>query len=78
MRGLRFDMLLTMQDIDINFNLSLLTKFISSSRGTAFKHILQWNISQMITKANPICLKIVISYVIKWGYPIVNEMESQW
>ena len=62
MRGLRFDMLLTMQDIDINFNLSLLTKFTSSSRGTAFKHILPRNISQMITKAIPICLKIVISY----------------
>ena len=37
-------------DINLNSNLNLLTKFPSSSKSTNFKYILPWNISQMITK----------------------------
>ena len=37
-------------DINLNSNLKLLTKFPSSSKSTNFKYILPWNISQMITK----------------------------
>ena len=70
LRWVRFDVLLTMQDIDINSNLSLLTIFTSRSRSTEFKHILPWNISQIIKKAIPICPKIVISCVIKYGIPL--------
>ena len=68
-RWVRFDVILMIRDICINSNLRL-TKFTSSSRSTEFKHILPWNISQIITKAIPICPKIVISYVIKWGIPL--------
>ena len=63
----RFDLILTMRDIYINSNLNLLTKLTSSSRSTEFKDILQWNISQMITKTIPISTRIVISYAMKWG-----------
>ena len=57
-RWVRFEMILTMRGIYINFNLNLLTKFTWSSRSTKFKNILQWNISQMITKTIPISTKI--------------------
>ena len=32
----------------------------------------------MIIKTIPISARIIISYVMKWGHPIVNLMERQW
>ena len=64
---MRLDLILTMRDIYINFNLKPLTKFTSSSRSTKFKDILSWNISQIITKTVPISSRIVISYDMKWA-----------
>ena len=61
-------LILSMRDIYINSN--LITKFISSSRSTAFKDILPWNIFQMIMKTVPITTRIVISNVMEWGIPL--------
>ena len=77
-RWVKFDLILTMRDTYIIFNLKPLTKFTSSSRSTEFKDILLWNISQMITKIIPISKTIVISYLMKGGIPFwvwskVNE-----
>ena len=38
------------------------TEFTSSNRSTKFKDILPWNISQMITKTNPISTRMAISH----------------
>ena len=62
---MRFELILTMRDIYIDSNLNPLTNFTSSSRSTEFKGILPWNISQMITKTNPISTRVVISYAMK-------------
>ena len=58
---------LSMRDKYTNSNLNPLTKFTSSSRSTAFKDILPWNISQMIMKTIPISMRIVISCAMKQG-----------
>ena len=77
-RWVRFEMILTMRGIYINFNLNLLTKFTWSSRSTKFKNILQWNISQMITKTIPISTKIatrVIPHQMvqnSWGFNMTH------
>ena len=68
---IRLDLILSMWDIYINSNLNPLTKFTSSSRSTEFKDILPWNISQMVTKTVPISTRIVISYVMKRGIPLL-------
>ena len=60
---MRFDLILTMRDIYINFNFNSLPKF-PSSRNTELKDILSWNIPQMIMKTIPIRARIVISYAI--------------
>ena len=52
-RWVRLDLIFTIRDIYINFNLTLFTKF-TSSRSTEFKDILPWDISQMIKKTFPI------------------------
>ena len=59
-KSVRLDLILTMSDIYINFNLNALTKFTSSSRSTEFKGIIPWNISQMITKTVPISTSILL------------------
>ena len=59
---MKLDLILTMRDKYINFNLDILTKFTSCSRNTEFKDILPWNISLMIIKTIPINMRIVISY----------------
>ena len=64
---MRLDLIFSMRDKCINFNLNPLRKFMSSSRSTKFKDILPWNISLMITKTIPISIGIVISYVMKGG-----------
>ena len=66
-RWVRLDLILSMSDIYINSNLNPLIKLTSSSRITEFKGILQWNISQMITKTIPISTRILISYAMKQG-----------
>ena len=65
----KLDLILMTGDIYINSNLNPLTKFTSSSRGTKFKDILPWKIFQMIMKTIPTSMKIIISYVMKWGIP---------
>ena len=55
------------RDIYIISNLNILTKFTSSSRGSEFKDILPWNISQIITKTISISMGIVISYAMEQG-----------
>ena len=64
---MRLDLIFSVRDIYINFNLNPLTKFPSSSRSTKFNDILPWNISQMITKTIAISKRIAISYAKKWG-----------
>ena len=64
------NLILFMRDIYIISNLNHLTKFISSSRGTEFKDILPWNISQMIAETIPISTRIVISYAMKRDTPL--------
>ena len=64
-RWVRLDLLLTMRDIYINSNLNQLTKF--TSRGTEFKDVIPWNISQMIRKTIPISTRIILSYAMKWS-----------
>ena len=66
-RWIRLDLIFSMRHIYINSNQNLLTKLTSNSRSTELKHILQWNISQMIMKTIPISRRIVISYVMKQG-----------
>ena len=57
-----------MRDICIKFNPNPLTKFTSS---TKLKDILPSDMSQMITKTIPISTRIIISYVMKWGIPLI-------
>ena len=64
-RWVRLELILSMRDTYINFNLNPLPKFISSSRSTEFKDILLWNISQMITKTVPNSMRIVIGNAMK-------------
>ena len=68
-RWVNLELTFMMMDIYIIYNLNLLTKMTSSSRSTQFKGILPWNISQIITKTNPISTRIVISYVMGQGIP---------
>ena len=68
-RWVRLDLILTIRDIYINSNLNLFTKFTSSSRSTAFKDILPWIISQMITKTST-SMRIVINYAVKRDIPL--------
>ena len=65
-----------MKDIYINSNPNPLTKFTNSSRNSELKDILQWNISQMITKTN----QYENSHKLcdETGHPVVNLTESQW
>ena len=74
-RTVRFYLILTMRYIYIHSNLNPLTKFTSSSRGTEFKDILPWNISQMIMKTVLISRRVVISYLMKRGIPIWVWLE---
>ena len=65
-RCTRCDLIFTVRDIYINFNLDLLTW---SSRSTKFKDTFAWNISQMITKTIQINTRVVISCAMKIGIP---------
>ena len=64
---MRFDLILTMRDINIKSNLYSLTKFTTSGRSAEFEDILPWNFSQMITKTIPISTRIVINHAVKQG-----------
>ena len=70
----RFDLILTMRDIYMNSNLNPVTKFTSNSRSTKFKDILSWNISQIITKIDPISTRSH-RLCIEVRHPVVNLME---
>ena len=65
-RCTRCDLIFTVRDIYINFNLDPLTW---SSRSTKFKNTFAWNISQMITKTIQINTRMVISCAMKSGIP---------
>ena len=65
-RCTRCNLIFTVRDIYINFNLDPLRW---SSRSTKFKDNFPWNISQMITKTIPINSRIVISCAMKSGIP---------
>ena len=69
-RWVRLDLKFSVRDIYINSNLNPLTKYTSSRRSTKLKDILQWNISQMITKTIPMSTRIVISYGVKRCIPL--------
>ena len=62
---MRLELILTMRNMYISSSLSPLKKYISISRSTKFKNILQWNISQLITNTFPISTRIVIIYLMK-------------
>ena len=63
-RCTRCNLIFTVRDIYINFNLDPLTW---NSKSTKLKDILQWNIPQMITKTILINTRIVISCAMKSG-----------
>ena len=65
-RCTRCDLIFTVRNIYINFNLDPLTW---SSRSTKFKNTFAWNMSQMITKTIQINTRIVISCAMKSGIP---------
>ena len=65
-RCTRCNLIFTVRDIYINFNLDPLTW---SSRSTKFKDTFAWNISQMITKTMQINTRMVISCAMKSGIP---------
>ena len=65
-RQMRCDLIFTVRDIYINFNLD---PFTWSSRSTKFKDTFAWNISQMITKTIQINTRMVISCAMKSGIP---------
>ena len=79
-RWVRLDLILMMRDIYISSNLNPLTKFTSNSRGTEFKDIFPWNISQMITRTVPFSTRIVINYVMKWGiqFLVYWKVSGNW
>ena len=60
------NLIFTLRDIYINFNLDPLTW---SSRSTKFKDIFPWSICQMITKTIQISTRIVISCAMESGIP---------
>ena len=65
-RCTRCNLIFTVRDIYINFNLEPLTW---SNRSTNFKDNFPWNISQMITKIIQINSRIAISCAMKSGTP---------
>ena len=65
-RCTRCNLIFTVRDIYINFNLDPLTW---SNRSTNFKDNFSWNISQMITKIIQINSRIAISCAMKSGTP---------
>ena len=65
-RCTRCNLIFTVRDIYINFNLDPLTW---NSKSTKLKDIFQWNIPQMITKTILINTRIVISCAMKSGIP---------
>ena len=78
-RCVRLDLVFSMGDIYISFNLKPLTKFTSSSRRAKLKDFLPWNISQMITRTIPISTSIVISSAMKQSILLwIWWMGSQW
>ena len=78
-RWLRRNLIFTMRDIYVNFDMDPPTKFSSSRKSTEFKNILPWNISQMIMNIIPIIMRIVMRFVIKRGIAFwVRRKESQW
>ena len=75
-RWMRLDLIFSMRDMYINYNLNPLTKFTSSSRSIKFKDILPWNICQINTNAISTSLWIV-KLCNETVYPILSLMESQ-
>ena len=80
----RFDLILMMRDIYISFNLNPLTELTSSSssssssRSTEFKHILPWNISQIIMTTIPRGHKNSHKPCHEMGHPVLTLLKRQW
>ena len=70
-RCTRCNLIFTVRDIYINFNLDPLTW---SSRSTKFRDNFPWNISQMITKTIQINSRIVISCTMKSGIKVKENL----
>ena len=70
-RCTRCNLIFTVRDIYINFNLDPLTW---SSRSTKFNGNFPWNISQMITKTIQINSRIVISCAMKSGIKVKGNL----
>ena len=60
-----------------NFNLNLITKFMSNSRTSGFKDILPGSISQMIMKSVPISMRIAKLYN-EMRHLVLSLLQSQW
>ena len=72
-KWVRVDLILSMRDIYINYNLKQVTKPAGSSRSTESKDVLPWNISQMIpqhVKSHKLSDEMM--------HPVVCLTESQW
>ena len=76
---MRLDLIFKLRDIYINSNLDPFTIF-TSSRGTEFKVILPWKISQMIIKTVLISTRRVISYAMKQSTPfwVSQKVDGNW
>ena len=72
----RLDLILSMKDIYINFNLNPLKKLISSNRSTDFNDILLWNISLKWSQ-RPSHQNSHKLYN-ETGHFVVNLIENQW
>ena len=79
-RWVRLNLIFTMRDIYISFNLDLFPKFSSSHRSTEFKDILPWNISQIMKKIISVSSRIVVSCKLydEKGCLFLSLKESQW
>lgn len=52
-------MIVSMRDIHIKSNLKFFRQFRSSDGNTLIKYVLQYNISDLVTKATTISVKII-------------------
>ena len=79
-RWMKLDQIFTMRDIIHQFQPWQPIKFSTSSRGTEFKDILPWNISQMITKTVTINTRIVIGCAMKRDIPfwVWRKINGNW
>ena len=82
LRWMKVDLIFTVGNICINFNLLPFMKFGSSSRSFKLKDSLSWNCFDMVTKTIPISKRIAKSCTTEsmiisiWPYQTVKENEA--